>query len=358
MHFTDRQNQLLNHRMEARSLEELAGLAASDPAALNLLLSQQQASASASARAYAGCGSLPMIAFDQEILRQREASNLVSHLQHLRAPGVPGTLSGHLAHGVQQPPMNPYFSLLHSPLARSPYGTYGNFAGELPQVADSNAATASALAAARLQGFQLGSQLGSQQRNQGLYAGLSSSLVQNQNAPFHLGQNPLLSRQGVSQQSGGGKTSLPAVLAQPEDNLKLSSHQVLLRHQISAFEATEDDVSTHTRGRNKPIQLGQIGIRCRHCAHLPLSRRQKGSSYFPATTMGLYQAAQNMSTTHLQCGLCAEMPESIKQEFVRLMSSKLASSGAGRPYWAESAKKLGLVDTEDGGIRLRGSSVV
>jgi hypothetical protein len=322
-----------------------------------LLRSQQQASASTSALAYAG--SLSMTAFDQGFLRQREASSLMDHLQRLRAlesfaPGVSSASSGHLAHGVQQPPSNPYFSLLHSSLAHSPFG---NFTGEVPQVADQSPAAASALAAARLQGFQLGSQLGSQ----GLYAGLSSSLVQNQNAVPQFGLNPLLSRKGVlqhpQQQPGFGKTSLPAVLAQPEDNLKLSSHQVLLRHQISAFEATEDDVSTHTRGRNKPIQLGQIGIRCRHCAHLPVSRRQKGSSYFPATTMGLYQAAQNMSTTHLQCGVCTEMPESIKEEFVRLMSSKLASSGAGRPYWAESAKKLGLVDTEHSGIRMRGSVV-
>ena len=64
--------------------------------------------------------------------------------------------------------------------------------------------------------------------------------------------------------------------------------------------------------------------------------------------MGLYQAAQNMSTMHLQCGLCTEMPDSIKEQFVHHLSTKASSSGAGRPYWAESARKLGLVDTEEG----------
>lgn len=147
---------------------------------------------------------------------------------------------------------------------------------------------------------------------------------------------------------GGIPLGLPVTLAQQEDSLKLSSHQVFLRHQIEAFQAGEDDVTTHTRGRNKPIARGQVGIRCRHCAHLPVSRRQKGSTYFPATLLGLYQAAQNMSTTHMQCGLCTEMPEEIKQQFVNLISSKVVSSGAGRPYWARSAKKLGLVDSEDG----------
>lgn len=145
--------------------------------------------------------------------------------------------------------------------------------------------------------------------------------------------------------------NLPCVLAQADDTVKLSSHQVLLRHQIEAFEASEDDLLTHTRGRNKPIQLGQVGIRCRHCARVPVSRREKGSTYFPATTLGLYQAAQNMSTTHMQSGLCPEMPDSIKEEFARLSGSKLASSGAGRPYWAASAKKLGLIDTAEKGIR-------
>ena len=140
---------------------------------------------------------------------------------------------------------------------------------------------------------------------------------------------------------------LPVILALPEDHLKLSSHQVLLRHQIEAFRATEEDVSTHTRGRNKPVILNQIGIRCRHCAHLPVGKRQKGSTYFPAALLGLYQAAQNMSTTHMQCGLCSEMPVEIKQQFAHLISTKVAS-GAGRPHWARAAKKLGLVDTEDG----------
>lgn len=143
-------------------------------------------------------------------------------------------------------------------------------------------------------------------------------------------------------------SKLPFCLAQPVDKFKLSEHQLFLRFQIEAFAATEDDVNTHIRGRNKRIILGQVGIRCRHCAHLPASRRQKGAAYFPANTMGLYQAAQNMSTAHIQCGLCPEMPEYIKEHFKGLIATKSFTSGAGRPYWAKSAKKIGLVNTEDG----------
>jgi hypothetical protein len=89
-----------------------------------------------------------------------------------------------------------------------------------------------------------------------------------------MGMSSFRSGCGTSQNGGGNLMNmfLPAVLARPEDAFKVSRHQVLLRHQIEAFQATEADVSTHTRGRNKPIKLGQVGIRCRHCAHLPVKR--------------------------------------------------------------------------------------
>jgi hypothetical protein len=143
---------------------------------------------------------------------------------------------------------------------------------------------------------------------------------------------------------------LPCILAQKNDALKLSAHQCLLRHQIEAFHATPVDATTHTRGRNKPIVIGQVGIRCIHCAHLPIAQRQKGSTYFPSSVLGLYQAAQNMSTMHIQCGLCQHMSETLRTQFAQLLATKTTtgSSGAGRPYWAESARKLGLVDTAFG----------
>jgi hypothetical protein len=93
-----------------------------------------------------------------------------------------------------------------------------------------------------------------------------------------------------------------------------------------------------------------VGIRCRHCAHVPTNQRVRGSVYFPSSTMGFYQAAQNMSSTHLQCGLCPEMPESIKTEFALLIGTKTAasSSAGGRVYWGRCAQQMGLVDTEQG----------
>jgi hypothetical protein len=133
--------------------------------------------------------------------------------------------------------------------------------------------------------------------------------------------------------------SQPACLARLVDEYNLSHHQDYLRQQIEAFQATQDDVMTHTRGRNKAIHVGQVGIRCRYCAHIPVSRRQKGSTYFPSNKFGIYQAAQNMSTAHIQCRLCTEMPKATTLKFIEIVSAKKmnCSSGAGRPYWAQSA---------------------
>jgi hypothetical protein len=50
----------------------------------------------------------------------------------------------------------------------------------------------------------------------------------------------------------------------------------------------------------------------------------------------------------MSSGICTEMPFAIKQEFARLNATKEQASAAGRPYWANAAAAVGLVDTEDG----------
>jgi hypothetical protein len=144
--------------------------------------------------------------------------------------------------------------------------------------------------------------------------------------------------------------TLPAVLSCSMNEMVLTQFQVFLRQHIEAFAATSEDVSSRVRGRHKQVRLHQVGIQCRHCAHMPPRQRGKGAVYFPSSTMGLYQGAQNMSSTHLQCGLCPEMPQSTKTAFAQLLGTKTAgtSSAGGRAYWARCALQMGLVDTEQG----------
>jgi hypothetical protein len=140
---------------------------------------------------------------------------------------------------------------------------------------------------------------------------------------------------------------LPFTLALPDDTRKLSSLQVLLRQQIEFFSASEDDLLTHARGRNKPITLKQVGIRCRHCANLALKRRKKGSVYFPFTLLGIYQAAQNMASTHFTKDNCNENLSEIKSMITQRLGCK-SSVGSGKEFWADAARILGLLDTELG----------
>jgi hypothetical protein len=141
--------------------------------------------------------------------------------------------------------------------------------------------------------------------------------------------------------------ALPVVLFLLEDESKLSAYQILLRSQIEFFSATSDDIATHARGRNKPITLGQVGIRCKHCKHLAANRRSKGSVYFPFSLVGLYQAAQNMGSSHFNGQSCSEMDAALKQQFVEVLACK-STVGSGKQYWAKAAKKLGMMDTEEG----------
>jgi hypothetical protein len=134
-----------------------------------------------------------------------------------------------------------------------------------------------------------------------------------------------------------------------DDDGKLNENQIFLRQNIELFRATEKDILCLTRGKNKPIVLYQVGIRCCHCSHVPAGRRKKGSTYFPSNLMGLYQAAQNLSVEHLQSGLCTELPPDAKERFVVFASGKKSgASSAGKKYWAEAGRKLGLIDTDDG----------
>ena len=61
-----------------------------------------------------------------------------------------------------------------------------------------------------------------------------------------------------------------------DDKYWLSELQVVLRANFAeAFGATEDDIAAPMHGRNKPIALGQVGIRCMHCKRkfLPFLKR-------------------------------------------------------------------------------------
>jgi len=128
----------------------------------------------------------------------------------------------------------------------------------------------------------------------------------------------------------------------------LGEYQTLLRQQLELFEADGQDVisGTFRQGRSAPIQLGQIGLRCKHCATAPLAVHTKGSVYFSQTIKGMYQIAQNMSKVHL-CERCPRLPLEIKKRMIVLRNRRHRASG-GRAYWIRHLRELGLY--EDGTV--------
>jgi predicted secreted protein len=123
------------------------------------------------------------------------------------------------------------------------------------------------------------------------------------------------------------------------------------------FAAGPEDVDTIMSGRRRPIAQGQVGIRCRHCAHLPLKRRKKAAIYYPAKLKGIYQAAQNMNASHL-AESCMHVDNSIRTALVAFQQKKGATGHGGKDYWSQTAMAQGVYEIEGEGLRFVGTGVV
>jgi hypothetical protein len=132
------------------------------------------------------------------------------------------------------------------------------------------------------------------------------------------------------------------------DEETLSQYQCVVRKQIELFAAETVDVETNAQGRNKPIVLGQVGIRCLHCASIHPKHRARGGTYYPSKLSGFYQAAQNMASAHL-CEHCTHVPHPLRRQLLILRERK-SSAGGGKDYWADSVKALGVIEDKERGI--------
>jgi hypothetical protein len=160
-----------------------------------------------------------------------------------------------------------------------------------------------------------------------------------QEAPFMLPQSyfnmqqlystppPTVAASSIVQAAPERNRSHMLYLEMDDDNL--SAYQCLVRKHIEIFEASEIDLRANAQGRNKPICLGQVGIRCRHCGFRFSKERAKGAVYFPSQLSGLYQTAQNMANSHLIKD-CFDFPEEVREDLVRLREKKSSVGGGSR----------------------------
>lgn len=136
-------------------------------------------------------------------------------------------------------------------------------------------------------------------------------------------------------------------LSLPSDRGILSEYQQLIRQSIEFFEAQPNDISTGVQGRRKKIEPGQVGLRCRYCAHRPPHWRGRGAAYYPGTLACVYQAAQNMAANHF-VKTCDDIPPDVHKQFVeaRQKQEQETRRSGGKTYWMETSRHVGLEERE------------
>ncbi|KAL3920944.1 MAG: hypothetical protein SGILL_003009 [Bacillariaceae sp.] len=130
------------------------------------------------------------------------------------------------------------------------------------------------------------------------------------------------------------------------DSSVLSPFQCYAREQIEFFEALPKDVQQGARGRNVPISLGQVGIRCMHCRDEGPMSRGRAAVYFPTKFELIYQCSINMTSIHL-CEHCTKVPKDIREKLLELRDQR-STAGGGKGYWAKATKKVGIIETCQG----------
>ena len=150
-------------------------------------------------------------------------------------------------------------------------------------------------------------------------------------------------------------------LSSPEDSEYLNKLHCFVRRHLEIFTADKGDLAAPAPGRKTRIQLGQVGIRCVHCARLPIKDRVKRAVCYPPSVAGIYHAVSNMKHDHF--AICRGLPAKAREEFETFKSlcTRRGTAGNGSTvgsrsgmvsstaqYYLDSAIRMGLVDTETG----------
>ena len=100
-----------------------------------------------------------------------------------------------------------------------------------------------------------------------------------------------------------GPQMQPVMLSDPLDEDNLTDAVKFCRRQIEFFTADPEDVhARHKKGGIKQdIYVGQVGIRCVHCARLGKTKQPSGSVSYPASISLVYQAVRNWQSELVCC---------------------------------------------------------
>ena len=119
-------------------------------------------------------------------------------------------------------------------------------------------------------------------------------------------------------------------LSIPGDNYFLSPFLVFVRPNcIEVVTAKEEDVIR--RQKLNKIEVDQIGIRCRFCAHRNYDERRKRSACYPSTISRIYQSISMMIRDHFM--VCDDMPIDVRENYIFLKTSTIRGSNNSKGYW-------------------------
>lgn len=148
----------------------------------------------------------------------------------------------------------------------------------------------------------------------------------------------------------GDRNQKRMLLAMPTDSDSLSDRQCYVRAEMcEIFAATEKDVAArHSKGAQKLV-VGQVGIRCIHCAHLRPRDRAERAVCYPSSISRIYQTVADMQRFHFE--QCSCIPKRVQDIYKSLKTTRPRGVGSPQAYWVQSAKSMGLVDTGAAGIK-------
>ena len=138
------------------------------------------------------------------------------------------------------------------------------------------------------------------------------------------------------------------LLSMPDDHQCLSETLCIVRNNVEVFTADGDDVRAPAPGRKRPIQVGQVGLRCVYCRSVPGRDRVKRATCFPSSVKRIYRAMIDMKLDHF--ANCPHVPEGLKARLRELQSGTTKrSTGMTVQYFVRSALRVGMHDVLEGG---------
>ena len=146
--------------------------------------------------------------------------------------------------------------------------------------------------------------------------------------------------------SSDGKLIL--LLSMPDDHQCLSETLCIVRNNVEVFTADGDDVRAPAPGRKRPIQVGQVGLRCVYCRAVPSKDRVKRATCFPSSVKRIYRAMIDMKLDHF--ANCPHVPDALKERLKELQTGTTKrSTGMTVQYFVRSALRVGMHDVVEGG---------